>query len=138
MRFSCEQCNTQYAIADEKVGEKESGFGVRNVGILSRCDPSKKKQWLPNKIFDYLAAGRPIFVLGVGELARLIDGEACGLTAPTDDLETGADRLRELADADPRDLEEMGRAGRRIARERFARSMLADRMLDIFRKAAAT
>jgi len=93
------------------------------------------EQWLPNKVFDYLAAGRPIFVLGTGELARLIDDGRCGLTAPATDLDGGAAALGTLAASDRATLDAMGRASRLIAGDRFARSMLADRMINIFENA---
>ncbi len=93
------------------------------------------QQWLPNKVFDYLAAGRPIFVLGSGELAELVGDGGCGLTSPAGDLAAGAERLKSLAAAGERELDAMGKAARLLARERFARSRLAAQMLDLFRAA---
>lgn len=51
------------------------------------------------KIFEYLAAGRPILVLGEGtEAARIVAEARAGLAAPADDAEAIAATLRRLVD----------------------------------------
>jgi glycosyltransferase involved in cell wall biosynthesis len=91
------------------------------------------RQWLPNKIFDYMASGRPVVVLGDGELADLVRETGCGVVGPCDDPPAAGRVLRDLADADRARLEAMGRAGRKAARSRFARDDLARSMIEIFR-----
>jgi glycosyltransferase involved in cell wall biosynthesis len=52
------------------------------------------------KVFEYLAARRPILVLGEGtEAARIVERAGAGIVAPTDDPDGIAAALRRLLDA---------------------------------------
>ena len=85
---------------------------------------------LANKIFDYLAAGRPVIVGAEGEMADLVREAGCGVVVPPEDPPALAAAIREMAAKDPEELARMGRAGRRYILERYQRRDLALRLLD--------
>ncbi len=80
---------------------------------------------LANKIFDYLAAGRPVVVGAEGEMAELVRDAECGLVVPPEVPELLADAIRQLAAMEPARRERMGAAGRRYILERYRREDLA-------------
>ncbi len=84
---------------------------------------------LANKIFDYLAAGRPVIVGAAGEMAELVREAGCGVVVPPEDPPALAAAIRDLAGRDPGELDRMGRAGRRFILERYRRRDLARRLL---------
>jgi colanic acid biosynthesis glycosyl transferase WcaI len=85
---------------------------------------------LPSKIFECLAAARPV-VLGVeGEARRLVEASGGGLCVPPESAEAIAGVLRELA-ADPERARRMGLQGRAYVEQHFSRSALANHYLEI-------
>jgi glycosyltransferase involved in cell wall biosynthesis len=65
----------------------------------------------PNKVFDYMAAGRPI-VLGIdGVIRQVVEDAQAGIFAPPGDDAAIAEAVRQLK-ADPHQARKMGRRGR--------------------------
>lgn len=64
-----------------------------------------------NKIYDYMAAGRPT-VLGASSSNNPIADAGCGLTVPAGDARAMADAIRQLAQMSPAERWEMGQRGR--------------------------
>lgn len=92
---------------------------------------------LPNKVFDYLAAGRPILAAAPeGELTRVIDDAACGWSVPPEDPAAMAAAIRSAA-ADRAAASAMGSAGREYALAHFDRARLADRFVGLVDDLAA-
>jgi glycosyltransferase involved in cell wall biosynthesis len=86
---------------------------------------------LPNKTFDYLAAGRPIVAAApAGELTRLVEAEGTGLAIAPEDPDALAGALARLADA-PEEARGMGERGAALARGRFDRANLAARFVSV-------
>lgn len=86
---------------------------------------------LPNKVFDYLGAARPILASApVGELTRLVDTAHCGWNVPPEDPVAMADAIRRAA-ADPVDSRARGEAGREYALEHYDRAALAQRFVSL-------
>jgi len=83
----------------------------------------------PNKVGDYLAAGRPIVANNTGDLGRLITDERVGLTV-SDTPDEFARAIKRLFD-DPALAEELGRRGRVLAETKLDWRFLA-RDLEIF------
>ena len=85
---------------------------------------------LPNKIFDYLGAARPIIASAPrGEVTAVVEAAECGLCTPPEDGAALADAIRSLADdADRRAA--MGERGRAWALEHYDRRALAQRFVD--------
>ena len=77
------------------------------------------------KLYEYLAAGRPILVIGDRtEAARIVHETGAGLAVPADDVGAVAEALRRLVDGR---LPEGGAA----SRERYAYPALAQEMADL-------
>jgi glycosyltransferase involved in cell wall biosynthesis len=83
----------------------------------------------PNKLGDYLAAGRPIVANNTGDLGRLVIQERVGLAVP-DTPEAFAVAIKQLFD-DTALADEMGRRGRTLAETKLDWRFLA-RDLEIF------
>jgi glycosyltransferase involved in cell wall biosynthesis len=64
-----------------------------------------------NKLFDYMAAGKPVILAGRIP-HNYVEEARCGLTVPPRDPEALAGAIRELADLPTEDRQEMGRRGR--------------------------
>jgi len=87
----------------------------------------KEQNWSPNKMFDALAAGKPVLINVPGWLGETIESNKCGRCLDPYSPETLADVLEELA-ADPQLCKEMGKNARALAEREFARDKLADRL----------
>lgn len=90
--------------------------------------------WSPNKMFDAMAAGRPILINVPGWLRETVEGNGCGLFVDPQRPEALADRLSELA-ADRKRCIEMGRKSRELAEREFSREILANRLLRVLQAA---
>jgi glycosyltransferase involved in cell wall biosynthesis len=89
---------------------------VRNVPILATCSP--------NKLFDALAAGRPVIVNIGGWMRDLVETTGAGVyAAPDSPADLAAKILEVVGSADRRRV--MGAQARRIAEQRFDRQKLA-------------
>jgi glycosyltransferase involved in cell wall biosynthesis len=80
-----------------------------------------------NKLFDYLAAGRPI-VFGASCPCNPVDEANAGIVVPPEDSEAMAKAIRNLATMSPHQRWEMGVRGRRFAEEHYDIRRLAERM----------
>ena len=77
----------------------------------------------PNRMGDYMAAGRPTVTNSTGDLGRMVEEEGVGLAADETPQSFADAILRLFQDADLR--EEMGLRARAVAEQRFAWSLLA-------------
>lgn len=92
---------------------------------------------LPNKVFDYLAASRPILAAApTGELTRLVDDAGCGWNVPPEDPAAMAAAIRAAA-AHRDDARERGERGRAYALEHYDRRRLAARFVSLVDDLAA-
>ncbi|MCB9011624.1 MAG: glycosyltransferase family 4 protein [Actinobacteria bacterium] len=90
---------------------------------------------LPNKVFDYLAASRPILAAAPeGELTRLVRSADCGVCVPPERPEAMAAAIRELADRADRDA--LGARGHQVALRDYDRRTLAARFVATVESAA--
>jgi putative colanic acid biosynthesis glycosyltransferase WcaI len=81
---------------------------------------------IPSKLYEYMAAGKPILCSVRGEAAGLVASSKCGLTVNPSDGSALAGAVRRLMD-DPSLCRTLGANGEICARERFSRdSMMAD------------
>jgi glycosyltransferase involved in cell wall biosynthesis len=85
----------------------------------------------PTKLFEYMAAGRPIVASAVGQIAEVLQHEQSALLVPPEDPEAlAAAILRLVDDACLRDR--LGRAARQAAVERHTWRQNADRVMASF------
>jgi glycosyltransferase involved in cell wall biosynthesis len=99
------------------------------LAILKPIDEYKKPY--PNKVFDYMAAGRPVLLAIDGVIREVVEQAACGIFVPPGDSAALAQAIRMLA-ADPEEARRMGLAGRLHLEEHFSREKTARDLLAIF------
>lgn len=107
--------------------------------IVAGCDvcltvyrAAKEHTWSPNKMFDSLAAGKPVLINVGGWLGGTIENNQCGRSLAADRPEALADALVELA-GDRALCEAMGRNARALAEREFDRHLLANRLEEVLR-----
>jgi putative colanic acid biosynthesis glycosyltransferase WcaI len=79
---------------------------------------------IPSKLYEYMAAGKPILCSVGGEAAGLVASARCGLSVMPSDGAALARAVEKLDQAPPALRRKMGRRGERCARERFSRDRL--------------
>jgi glycosyltransferase involved in cell wall biosynthesis len=78
----------------------------------------------PNKVFDYMAAGRPLVMAIDGVSRDVVEKAGAGVIAPPGDARAIAAAIQYLADH-PDEAKRMGRAGRAYLENHFDRARLA-------------
>lgn len=129
------------------------GYGLTNVvfsdlvpdkaevaRIVAACDvcmtiyrATKEQTWSPNKMFDSLAAGKPVLVNVPGWLGETIEGNNCGRCLDPYQPAALAEALQDLA-ANPQLCREMGKNARELAERQFDRRKLASQLEDVLLK----
>ncbi len=106
--------------------------------LLVPLDKEKSHMSVPSKLYNFMAAGRPVLGLATpeSEVAAVILGTRSGLVAQPDDPEKVADAVRALkSDAGAR--ARMGSAARRYVVDNFARERILDEYERIILRLAA-
>jgi glycosyltransferase involved in cell wall biosynthesis len=81
----------------------------------------------PNKVFDYMAAGRPVVLAIDGVIREVVESAGAGIAVPPGDADAMSAAVRRLAD--DRELgREMGWNGRRSVEANFDRAKLAGQL----------
>ncbi len=88
------------------------------------------KATYPNKVFDYMAAGRPVVLAIDGVIREVVDAAECGIFAEPGNALALADAIRKLA-VNPAHSQEMGLAGWRYVEEHFDRTALAEQLTGV-------
>jgi glycosyltransferase involved in cell wall biosynthesis len=89
----------------------------------------------PNKMFDYMAAGKPVVLALDGVARRLVEEADAGVCVPPGDPPALAAALRELA-GDPALARKMGQRGRAYVQTHYDRAQLALQMEGLMRALA--
>jgi len=105
--------------------------------IVAGCDvcltiyrAAKEQAWSPNKMFDALAAGRPVLINVGGWLGETIEKNRCGLALAPERPEALADALEKL-ESDRTLCRQMGQNARALAERQFDRRLLAGRLEEV-------
>jgi glycosyltransferase involved in cell wall biosynthesis len=93
------------------------------------------KAALPSKLFDSMAAGRPIVAPLWGEAAALVEAAACGLVVEPEDAHAVQAAVEKLA-ADPALAHRLGEQGRKYVVEHFNRDDIAKRLVTLLEETA--
>jgi glycosyltransferase involved in cell wall biosynthesis len=111
--------------------------------IVAGCDvcltiyrATKEHTWSPNKMFDALAAGKPVLINVPGWLGETIEKNNCGRCLDASRPEMLADALQELA-ANPELCRQMGKNARELAQREFDRVKLANRFENVLIEAVS-
>jgi glycosyltransferase involved in cell wall biosynthesis len=84
----------------------------------------------PNKVFDYMAAGRPVILAIDGVIREVVEAAEAGIFVPPGDPEALAEAIHYLA-KNPHQAREKGSNGRRYIEVHFDRAKLAEDMLNL-------
>jgi glycosyltransferase involved in cell wall biosynthesis len=82
------------------------------------------KTTYPNKVFDYMAAGRPVILAIDGVIKQVVEEADAGVAVPPGDPSALASAIRTLA-GDPELCRKLGKNGRNIVEKNFSREELA-------------
>jgi len=132
-RPELEQMARQYKLSNVVFSEPTPGkeHVARLVAACQACmviyRATKEHGWSPNKMFDALAAGKPVLINVPGWLSETIENNHCGRSLDPHRPQMLADALEELA-ADPKLCRQMGENARALAESEFAREKLAGRL----------
>ena len=88
------------------------------------------KTTYPNKVFDYMAAGRPVVLAIDGVVRDVIEAAGCGVFAQPGDPAALAEAAQKLA-ADRDASRRMGMRGRIYLEEHFSRAVMAEKLAGI-------
>ncbi len=83
----------------------------------------------PNKIFDYMAAGRPVICAVGGEMMQMIHDADAGLVVAPEDPAAMAEAIVQLYES-PVERDRLGENGRQYVRRFHSREQLASRLFD--------
>jgi glycosyltransferase involved in cell wall biosynthesis len=84
----------------------------------------------PNKVFDYMAAGRPIALAIDGVIREVVEKADCGLCVPPGDGRALAEAM-EWMEQNHESAKRMGLAGRAYVAEHYDRGKLAKKLIHI-------
>lgn len=93
-------------------------------------------QTIPSKVQAYLAAARPIIAALDGEGARVVTEAGAGIACPAEDAPALAQAVLNLRAMSPEAQQRLGAAGRSYYQRHFEPSMLAQRLMQLFREVA--
>jgi colanic acid biosynthesis glycosyl transferase WcaI len=79
------------------------------------------RDFVPSKMIDFMAVGRPIVLAAAGESARLLEESGAGIAVAPESPEELAKAVRWLSEH-PDEAADMGRHGQDYARERLRSS----------------
>ena len=85
------------------------------------------KTTYPNKVFDYMAAGRPVILAIDGVIRQVVERAQAGIAVPPGDAGALAAAVRQLA-SDPQRARAMGQAGRLSIEKHFSRRGLEEKL----------
>ena len=93
------------------------------------------KTTYPNKVFDYMAAARPVVLAIDGVIRQVVEAAQCGIFVQPGNALAMAEAIRALA-ADPQQARAMGLRGQRYLEQHFNREQIAETLLEILRSTA--
>ena len=112
-------------------------LAASDVSLVTLRDSPLFRTVLPSKMFEAMAAGKPI-VLGVaGEASEVLHRAGCGLSVAPGDADALRCAVERLA-GDPETRRRMGEAGRRFVGEQFNRRTWAESYLQLLKTVVAT
>jgi glycosyltransferase involved in cell wall biosynthesis len=94
------------------------------------------KTTYPNKVFDYMAAAKPVILAIDGVIRQVVDSAGGGVFVQPGDPQALAAAIKTMA-ADPAHASSMGMAGYRYVRKHFNRQDIASQLLDLMEELGA-
>lgn len=103
--------------------DARSALQVSDALLVSLSAAPELAPFVPSKLFDYTATGRPVVLAARGEAARLANTAQCAYVVPPDSPEALATALRRLADDSPL-RQRLALAGPAFARRHLRSSLI--------------
>lgn len=100
------------------------------VGLIPHYRCGLWNHTVPNKLFDYMAAGKPVLSSNVPPIHRIVEETGCGLTYRDTSPMDFCDRVLELS-LSPGLLEKMGAMGKAAVKAKYNWNVDFDRMLKV-------
>lgn len=118
--------------------KKDAGavLAAADVCVATLQDIPEFRLPFPNKVFDYMAAGRPILLAIDGDIRQVVERAEAGIFTPPGDGIALAAGVRQLL-ADPNLRTNMGHAGRQFVERHYDIRMQADKFEAVFQAAVA-
>ncbi len=101
------------------------------IAILKPLD--EYRTTYPNKVFDYMAAGRPVVLAVDGVIRQVVEDADCGLFVQPGSPSALADCIRGLA-AYPERARRLGLNGRKYVEQNFNRAKIAAQLVEILQR----
>jgi glycosyltransferase involved in cell wall biosynthesis len=98
------------------------------IAILKPLD--EYKTTYPNKVFDYMAAGRPVVLAIDGVIRQVVEAAQCGIFVEPGNPGAMAEAICTLAEH-PQQSREMGLRGRSYLEEHFSREKVAEQLMQV-------
>ncbi len=114
-------------------GEMPAALAAADTCIAILKPIEMYKTVYPNKVFDYLAAGRPVILAIDGVIREVVEAAQGGIVVPPGDAKSLGDAIQLLA-GDPQKRELLGRNGRRYVESHFDRPVVANQLNEIMAK----
>jgi glycosyltransferase involved in cell wall biosynthesis len=113
--------------------EMASALAGADVCIAILKPLEEYKTTYPNKVFDYMAAGRPVALAIDGVIREVVEAANCGIFAAPGNAAQLAEALRTLA-ANPDRSRVMGLRGRKYLEENFSRAVIGEKLVKLLEK----
>ncbi len=81
----------------------------------------------PNKVFDYMAAEKPVVLAIGGVIQEVVESAHAGIAVPPGDSQAMAQAIRKMA-ANPQQAKAMGKAGRQAIIQQYNRCDLSEKL----------
>lgn len=111
-------------------------YDLADVLLVSMRDVPLFRSFIPSKIFEYFAAGRPVIAAVAGETADIMRRSGAGIVVGPEDAPALASALRQLVD-DPGLCEHLAGEGPRFVAQHYDRRLLAQRYEVVLRSVLA-
>lgn len=85
----------------------------------------------PNKLFDYMAAGKPIICSIPGDMAKLVTENEAGIAVEPENPQALAVAVEQLLNMKEEERNAMGKRGRELIERAFSREKLARRLIEV-------
>lgn len=99
------------------------------VAILKPVD--EYKTTYPNKVFDYMAAGRPVVLAIDGVIHQVVETAGCGVFAQPGNATEVANAIQFL-ESDRKNATRLGMNGRQYLEKHFSRERMAEQLSTVF------
>ena len=85
----------------------------------------------PNKLFDYMASGKPVICSVPGDMARLVRDNGVGLTVEPRESGSPCPGRGAASTMNREEQEAMGKRGRELVEKEFSREKLTERLMGV-------